>query len=84
RFRLNVEELTGQTDDFSDRLRKFKGIFVDKMSELEKLDAEIDMLAVTTTMEVGIDIGSLQSVYQANMPPQRFNYQQRVGRAGRR
>ncbi|NGE24071.1 helicase, partial [Klebsiella pneumoniae] len=84
RFRLNVEELTGQTDDFSDRLRKFKGIFVDEMSELEKLDAEIDMLAVTTTMEVGIDIGSLQSVYQANMPPQRFNYQQRVGRAGRR
>ncbi|WP_447889515.1 DEAD/DEAH box helicase [Serratia fonticola] len=84
RFRLNVEELTGQTDDFSDRLRKFKGIFVDEMSELEKLDAEIDMLAVTTTMEVGIDIGSLQSVYQANMPPQRYNYQQRVGRAGRR
>ncbi|HCR2994140.1 TPA: DEAD/DEAH box helicase [Serratia marcescens] len=84
RFRLNVEELTGQTDDFSDRLRKFKGIFVDEMSELEKLDAEIDMLAVTTTMEVGIDIGSLQSIYQANMPPQRFNYQQRVGRAGRR
>lgn len=84
RFRLNVEELTGQTDDFSDRLRKFKGIFVGKMSELEKLDSEIDMLAVTTTMEVGIDIGSLQSVYQANMPPQRFNYQQRVGRAGRR
>ncbi|WP_447801912.1 DEAD/DEAH box helicase [Pseudomonas serbica] len=84
RFRLRVEELTGQTDDFSDRLRKFKGIFVDKVSELEKLASEIDMLAVTTTMEVGIDIGALQTVYQANMPPQRFNYQQRVGRAGRR
>ncbi|WP_439601177.1 DEAD/DEAH box helicase [Devosia sp.] len=84
RFRLRCEELTGQTDDFSDRLRKFKSIFVDDIGEVARLAREIDMLSVTTTMEVGIDIGSLQTVYQANMPPQRFNYQQRVGRAGRR
>ncbi|MFE0757898.1 DEAD/DEAH box helicase [Inquilinus sp. NPDC058860] len=84
RFRLRCEELTGQTDDFSDRLRKFKGIFVDSLGEVARLAREIDLLSVTTTMEVGIDIGSLQTVYQANMPPQRFNYQQRVGRAGRR
>jgi Lhr-like helicase len=84
RFRIKCDELTGQTDDFADRLRRFKDIFVDQQSEIGRLASEIDMLSVTTTMEVGIDIGSLQSLYQANMPPQRFNYQQRVGRAGRR
>ena len=84
RFRLKCEELTGQTEDFSDRLRRFKDIFVGQSNEVGRLAEEIDMLSVTTTMEVGIDIGSLQTVYQANMPPQRFNYQQRVGRAGRR
>jgi Lhr-like helicase len=84
RFRIKCEELTGQTDDFADRLRRFKDIFVDQQSQIGRLASEIDMLSVTTTMEVGIDIGSLQSLYQANMPPQRFNYQQRVGRAGRR
>jgi hypothetical protein len=84
RFRLRCEELTGQTEDFSDRLRRFKDIFVGQTNEVGRLAEEIDMLSVTTTMEVGIDIGSLQTVYQANMPPQRFNYQQRVGRAGRR
>ncbi len=90
-FRLRSEELTAQISDTVGRLRDFKGIFVRDTKretreafEIRKAARQIDVLNVTTTMEVGVDIGSLQAVMQANMPPRRFNYQQRVGRAGRR
>jgi len=82
-FRMNAEELTGQTDreDRDKRQRWFQDIFINK--EISRVQG-IDLLSVTTTMEAGVDIGALMAVMMANMPPRRFNYQQRVGRAGRR
>lgn len=87
RFRLNCEELTGQTDriDAQARQARFQGVFLSAGQRAEVPSADgIDLLSVTTTMEAGVDIGALSAVVLGNMPPTRFNYQQRVGRAGRR
>lgn len=47
-------------------------------------NTRINTLVCTPTLELGVDIGSLDSILMRNVPPLPANYWQRAGRAGRR
>ena len=57
----------------------------ERMENLFKSEAEaINCFVCTPTLELGVDIGRLDTVLLRNVPPLPANYWQRVGRAGRR
>lgn len=70
---LVVEEHTAQLDN--NKAREFQQRFKEN---------KINVLSCSTTFELGVDLGDLDTTFLRNVPPESFNYAQRVGRVGRR
>ena len=69
---LHIKEHTAQLGRAEQQ--KYQEMFVNK---------ELNALSCSTTFEMGVDVGDLETVYLRNMPPTPANYVQRAGRAGR-
>lgn len=69
---LYIKEHTAQLA--KDQQTRYQEAFVNK---------QIHALSCSTTFEMGVDVGSLETVYLRDIPPSPANYVQRAGRAGR-
>lgn len=91
-------ELWGQSGVFYHRLNdihKGPNLFIqaEHTAQVDKMvsrqlqqdfkNHRINILACSTTMEMGVDLGTLQLVMLSSVPPQPSNYKQRAGRSGR-
>lgn len=90
--------LWGENGTFADRLEEFHlapRLFVqaEHTAQVDKVvsrqlqtsfkEHKINILACSTTMEMGVDLGNLEVVMLQSVPPQPSNYKQRAGRSGR-
>lgn len=90
--------LWGEDGCFSNRLTNiysYPDIFIqaEHTAQVDKLIAkqsqdmfkekQLNILACSTTMEMGIDLGDLELVLLCSIPPHPANYKQRAGRSGR-
>jgi len=56
---------------------------VKQESQIDFIEHRVNILACSTTMEMGVDLGDLELVLLNSVPPQPANYKQRAGRSGR-
>jgi hypothetical protein len=87
-FDFEAREHTAQVEqaDRLEREARFRFTDKDRKEWRDKKGSELEWLPVlfcSPTMELGVDISSLNTVYMRNVPPTPANYAQRSGRAGR-
>jgi Lhr-like helicase/very-short-patch-repair endonuclease len=87
-FDFEAREHTAQVeqDDRMEREARFRFTEKDRTEWQNKTGTPLEWLPVlfcSPTMELGVDISSLNTVYMRNVPPTPANYAQRSGRAGR-
>lgn len=94
----SVEIISGAENGYYSNTYKEEGLFgltaSEHTAQLETtyaaevqqdfIEGRINVLSSSTTFELGVDVGELQTVLLRNVPPSVANYIQRAGRAGRR
>ena len=83
---LEAREHTAQVDSEvrEEREKRFrKGLAGESIVDGKPQPAGLPIMFCSPTMELGVDISTLNAVYMRNVPPTPANYTQRSGRAGR-